>query len=453
MENFRNHTAQILDGVYRAIELELQEAAAEVRQIKTMFTGDLMPSDTDQVIDVGVTVDGSWNNRNFSSLVGLVFALSVDTGKVLDYVILSKICGLCREWEGREDTVEFQEWYRIHENECDKNHTGSAKSMEAKGAVLLFERSLEKHRMQYTIFVGDGDSAAYKEVVAAEPYGPDVEIIKEDCSGHIQKRMGTALRKLLQDYKGKKLEDGKGLGGRGRLTHKLVDTLQVFYGLAIRNNKGDVDAMQREVQASVHHYASTLETPQHDFCPKGQESWCKYQSDLATGKNTYRPLKHPIPEAVCTALKPVYDRLSSPALLEGVKNCRTQNANEGLHNVVWSYVPKEKNHGNLQYQLGVAMATGHFNSGFLAFNRRVYEETNLTLSDIGMKAWETIDRTRVNSANYKAKDEVKKRRKLLHSVRSGKLDKNEYEEGTTYESSHFYDVGVNKSVNKRKKKK
>ena len=52
------------------------------------------------------------------------------------------------------------------------------------------------HNMQYTVFVGDSDSAAYMEVVSAQPYGQNVEIKKE--------------------YNDTKLEDGKGLGGRGR---------------------------------------------------------------------------------------------------------------------------------------------------------------------------------------------------------------------------------------------
>lgn len=39
-------------------------------------------------------------------------------------------------------------------------------------------------------------------------------------------------------YKGQKLSDGLGIGGRtGRLTHSAIDTLQNFYSLATRRKK------------------------------------------------------------------------------------------------------------------------------------------------------------------------------------------------------------------------
>ena len=65
--------------------------------------------------------------------------------------------------------------------------------MEAEGACRLYERSLRKHGMRYIPFVGDGDSKSYASVTKSEPYGPGVFIPKEDCIGHVTKRMGTAL--------------------------------------------------------------------------------------------------------------------------------------------------------------------------------------------------------------------------------------------------------------------
>ena len=75
--------------------------------------------------------------------------------------------------------------------------------MEAEGACRLYGRSILKHKFRYIPFVGDGDSKSYSNVCKAQPYGPAVFIPKEDCIGHVTKRMGTALRKLLTTYKGK----------------------------------------------------------------------------------------------------------------------------------------------------------------------------------------------------------------------------------------------------------
>lgn len=37
----------------------------------------------------------------------------------------------------------------------------------------------------------------------AKPYGPAVEIEKEECIAHVTKRMGSNLRASVQKYKGK----------------------------------------------------------------------------------------------------------------------------------------------------------------------------------------------------------------------------------------------------------
>ena len=77
--------------------------------------------------------------------------------------------------------------------------------MEARGACRLYGRSLTKHKLRYIPFVGDGDSKSYSDVTKMAPYGPAVFIPKEDCIGHVTKRMGTALRKLTATHKGEKM--------------------------------------------------------------------------------------------------------------------------------------------------------------------------------------------------------------------------------------------------------
>ena len=47
------------------------------------------------VIDTAVSVDGTWQRRGFTSLNGIVTAISVDTGKILDCEIMSRNCKAC----------------------------------------------------------------------------------------------------------------------------------------------------------------------------------------------------------------------------------------------------------------------------------------------------------------------------------------------------------------------
>ena len=115
------------------------------------------------------------------------------------------------------------------------------------------------------------------------------------------------------------MADGKGLGGAGRLTIARIDTIQSFYGLCIRQNKGDAKAMSKATRAILLHYSSTGENPQHDCCPVGP-SWCSYQRDLACKTKSHRYIKDPLPPAVVDVIKPVFDKLGDESFLVDVKD-------------------------------------------------------------------------------------------------------------------------------------
>lgn len=60
--------------------------------------------------------------------------------------------------------------------------------------------------------------------------------------------MGSALRTLKDWFQGQKLADSKTLGGQGRLTNELLNSLQNYYGIAIRGNLGNISAMAKAVK-------------------------------------------------------------------------------------------------------------------------------------------------------------------------------------------------------------
>ncbi|GFU96814.1 uncharacterized protein TNCV_3275751 [Trichonephila clavipes] len=96
-----------------------------------------------------------------------------------------------------------------------------------------------------------------------KPYGDDHLIQKIECVGHVQKRMGTRLRKLILVYSKKKLSDGKTIGGKGRLTDSLIDKLAHLYGNAIRCNSTSVKEMRKAIWAVWGHSCSTDDEPMH----------------------------------------------------------------------------------------------------------------------------------------------------------------------------------------------
>ena len=150
---------------------------------------------------------------------------------------------------------------------------------------------METRGLSYVNFIGDGDRcfAAVRDA-CADKYGDKYIVKKEDCVGHVQKRMGTSLREYKRKARGKKLDDGKTVGGTNHLTVKVIDKIQNYYGQAIRNNVGDLEMMRNDIWAIYKHMIENNDIPsseQHNKCPKGVNSWCKYWVSIETGQDQY----------------------------------------------------------------------------------------------------------------------------------------------------------------------
>ena len=85
------------------------------------------------------------------------------------------------------------------------------------------------------ILHGHRDSKSYGVVQDTYNSGADaVQVIKKECVGHVQKRVGTALRKFRKE--------NKEMGGKAKLTDKMIDKLQNCYSIA---SPGNLDAMKK----------------------------------------------------------------------------------------------------------------------------------------------------------------------------------------------------------------
>ena len=205
----------------------------------------------------------TWQRRGFSSLNGGVTVISIDTGNVLGTEPLRRTCKQCQLHShlGKE-IVEYQTWKANH-TQCSANFKGSALAMEPEGALRMFNRSETLHNLRYTELYGDGDSKSHSQV--KNVYNEqDIEVVKQECIGHVKKRVGTALRNLKKET--------LGLGGKGKLTNAMIDKMQNYYGIAIRFNIGNVEEMKKAVLASFFHYASSQSRPFHHCCPDGSDS-------------------------------------------------------------------------------------------------------------------------------------------------------------------------------------
>ncbi|GFT63327.1 uncharacterized protein TNCV_3695961 [Trichonephila clavipes] len=134
------------------------------------------------------------------------------------------------------------------------------------------------------------------------------------CVGHVQKRMGTRLRKLIQ--MSSKLSDGKSIGGKGRLTDRINGLIITYYENAIQQNKTCLSDMRKAVWAVYFHKRSSDEEPLHSFCPVCPNSWCKYQNQVKEfSVETFRH-SNKLSVAVMDAIKSVFNDLSQPKLLQ-----------------------------------------------------------------------------------------------------------------------------------------
>ena len=52
-------------------------------------------SQKNEVADIAVSCDGTWQRQGFSSLIGVVTVIAIDTGKCVNYQIKSKQCASC----------------------------------------------------------------------------------------------------------------------------------------------------------------------------------------------------------------------------------------------------------------------------------------------------------------------------------------------------------------------
>ena len=416
-QSFYDKVVQKIAVVAEAVcQLSMKSAAREEKE----------KSDEKVTNTSGITVsgDGSWRKRGFSSLFGFASLIGWFTGKVVDVLVKSKYCKSSEHWKKSLDTDEYKEWAETHEDECQANHQGSAGKMEVDAVIEMFQRSESLHELKYENCVGDGDSKTFKAILDSQPYG-NFTIKKKECIDHVQKRMGTRLRNLKKKT--------KGLGGKGKVTGKLIDELSIYYGLAIRRNHHSVEKMRNEIYATLDHKLSTDDEPKHDKCSRGENSWCSWQKAQATGSDhTHKP---PLSQEVYEAISPIYDDLSRDELLSRCIGGFTQNSNESFNATVWSMAPKSTSSGKHVLDTTVDISAGIYNYG-LSTVMRLMQNLGMTIGPNCYNFCVETDKRRIDFSERSLSDAAKKARTSL------KASRKEEEEANINLDGQMYGAGV-----------
>ena len=268
--------------------------------------------------------------------------------------------------------------------------------MECAGAIEAFKHSNPYLNIKYTGFLGDGDTKSFQQVVNSVPY-KNTTIKKPECVGHIQKRMGSRLQNLRNEKKGLKLPDGRGISGKVRLTDSIVNTIQNYYEMAIRQNLHNVYAMKKSIIAILYHCSENdNQDDQHKFCPRSADSWCSYQRDKHTGEYTHK-VHVSLPAAITDLLKPIFRDLSSDELLQKCMHGFTQNSNESLHSVIWQKCPEIVYFERNVLEIATASAVIAYNDGAQGLHH-VMRSLGLEPGHYGHHISEKRDYSRINKS-------------------------------------------------------
>ncbi|GFV32625.1 uncharacterized protein TNCV_441171 [Trichonephila clavipes] len=173
---------------------------------------------------IAVSFDGTGWTRGHTSQIGIGCVVDTLTEYVIDCEIMSKYCPTCISAKNElgETTAEYDVWYCGHKNPCQINHVGTSGAMEMKAAAKIWFRS-EACGFHYTTLLSDGDAKTHKFLNSLKIYGPDVEILKEECINHVSKRLGTSLRNLVKDWRAKGITlEGKSYGSLKETTIKKL---------------------------------------------------------------------------------------------------------------------------------------------------------------------------------------------------------------------------------------
>lgn len=190
--------------------------------------------------------------------------------------------------------------------------------------------------------------------------------------------------------------------------------------------------MKKEVWATYYHKCSSDKNPQHQFCPEGEDSWCKWRK--AEAKNELDQFHHdkpPLIPEVQEAIKPVFEDLSKDELLIRCLGAETQNNNESLNSLIWTFAPKHLHSGPKIVEIASYLGVIIFNEGF----EGVLEIMSIMGCPVGREAHtyvEKRDEKRISRSERRVSDVVKKARIDSRAEQSALKEFQEEEEGILY---------------------
>ena len=391
---------ELVDATKQTVCKSMQLSAEAVRYSPTAT-----PSSIPGVVRCSVSFDATWHQRGHYSNQGFAAVIDSNSGKVIDYVLYDRVCYKCIKWprERREREPEkYNLFWKEHAEHCLANYSGTSQSMETSAAIEIWGRSVEKNQLMYATYIGDGDSSSFKNLLKSDPYKGECIVRKEECLGHVQKRLKNCLKVNRPGCKG--LSDVK------------ADHIAGLYRLVVIQNRGKTAAdIHKSLEVLTQH-----STGQHTSCPPGTTSWCYHQKNIAQHSKDepnvpLKPRKPYLSEEEGIRLREALTVFGRLSFCECLTMGTTQNANESLHSVLWHNAPKTKKVGQKSMQASAALAVLSFNDGSLSYST-VLDELGIPLCHSSLQHLSDRDKIRYKKRMLRVSAPHKKRRRELAAL-------------------------------------
>ncbi|KAJ8043255.1 hypothetical protein HOLleu_10266 [Holothuria leucospilota] len=199
--------------------------------------------------------------------------------------------------------------------------------------------------------------------------------------------------------------------------------------------------MQQAILAVLYHSVKgQQDTERHRYCPDGtteSPSWCKFKRE---GSMDDKP--HHLDPVFLNILRPHFERLSSPDLLERCLGGFTQNQNESFNALIWKRCPKHTYNGPHRVQTAMNLAVIQWNSGSETGRRLIFDKLGLSYGMYTREASLKKDNRRVLQSLHR-ETEQQKRKRVAIAQRNAQLEtQKRQEEGKTYGRALFSGLTV-----------
>ncbi|GIY45628.1 uncharacterized protein CDAR_415131 [Caerostris darwini] len=141
----------------------------------------------------------------------------------------------------------------------------------------------------------------------------------------------------------------------------------------------------------------------------------------------------PLNDKVLEVIKPIYESLSADSLLERCLGSETQNNNESLNSLIWTFAPKHIHAGPKTIEIATFFAVSIFNEGFIPI-LKILDVMGITIGPEANAFAARRDEARIERSELRTSEASKEGRTARLHQRTSENEHFEVEEGFLYEA-------------------